>query len=647
MPPITSASSAAHSEYVKAQRAGQKNYRECLAAGQHPYLQVLDDVLQITAIEKTESLGLVDIPTDRIVGTKTLGRQRAFANNFMPLLDPLTEFGAKWIALCNAQMHEGIRDPIRAYEFMNRFYVQEGNKRVSVLKHFGSPSIMGYVTRLIPARTDTPENRLYYEFLDFYRATGVNCLWFSRPGSFIRLQEAAGHKVGEEWPKEERVLLVSLYRRFTDAYREVGGESLHISVSDALLRFIEVYGYDRVRDAGVEELHRGLDKMWKELLAVNEPDAVRLSMEPSETAVPLLDKILRNTPEHLQVAFLYEKTPATSAWTYAHEMGRGELADALGKRVTTRTYENVQVGEDDEAVLEKAIAEGAQVVFTTTPKLMAASLRAAVQHPEVKILNCSLSINHPDIRTYYGRIHEAKFLVGAIAGALADDNRIGYVASYPTRGMTAGINAFALGASMVNPRVRIYLEWSSVKDAAAIDAAFAARGVQVISNLDMQPPIESSPRFGLYRLEDGQPHNYAMPYWSWGSFYTRIIESIFDGRWKSDAEGENAHAINYWWGMAAGMVDVVCSRSLPPDTARLVELLRTAICHSDFEPLSGVLVGQNGTLHGKEGVRLTPEEIINMDWLADNIEGSLPAFDELIEEAKPLVRLQGVGKETL
>ncbi len=40
--------------------------------------------------------------------------------------------------------------------------------------------------------------------------------------------------------------------------------------------------------------------------------------------------------------------------------------------------------------------------------------------------------------------------------------------------------------------------------------------------------------------------------------------------------------------------------------------------------------------------QLTPEQILRIDWLCDNIVGHIPAFDELIDEAKPLVRLQGV-----
>ena len=49
---------------------------------------------------------------------------------------------------------EGIREPIKAYEFMNKFYVEEGNKRVSVLKFFDAVSIPGNVTRIVPPRTE-------------------------------------------------------------------------------------------------------------------------------------------------------------------------------------------------------------------------------------------------------------------------------------------------------------------------------------------------------------------------------------------------------------------------------------------------------------------------------------------------------------
>lgn len=174
-------------DYVGALKKGRKQYQSAVLKGEYPYLPVLDDILSYTDIVSEVSLGLMDIPLARIVGTKTKGRTSAFANNFMPLLSEKSEFGSKWAFLFDHQIDEGIHDPIVAYEFMNKFYVQEGNKRVSVLKYLGAFSIPGTVVRLIPRRSDEKENKLYYEFLDFYQVS-FNCdVWFSREGSYHRL----------------------------------------------------------------------------------------------------------------------------------------------------------------------------------------------------------------------------------------------------------------------------------------------------------------------------------------------------------------------------------------------------------------------------------------------------------------------------
>lgn len=170
-------------DYRSAQRAGQRAYRANVARGQSPYLAVLDDILTDVDIVAQEPLGLVDIPAESIVGTKTAGRHTAFASNFMPLLDDDTEFAVKWSNLCDAHLEEGIHTPIIAFEYLNKFYVQEGNKRVSVLKYYEAVKIPGTVTRLIPAKNDTLENKLYYEFLDFYKFSHINYVSFSRLGA--------------------------------------------------------------------------------------------------------------------------------------------------------------------------------------------------------------------------------------------------------------------------------------------------------------------------------------------------------------------------------------------------------------------------------------------------------------------------------
>ena len=39
---------------------------------------------------------------------------------------------------------------------------------------------------------------------------------------------------------------------------------------------------------------------------------------------------------------------------------------------------------------------------------------------------------------------------------------------------------------------------------------------------------------------------------------------------------------------------------------------------------------------------LSPEEIIRMDWLAENVIGSIPAQKELTEQAKPVTQQSGL-----
>ena len=146
--------------------------------GKQPHPAVLDEILPELSTETVLNIGLVDIPAERIVGTKTAGRITAFTASFHPLLDSKSEFGVKWILLCDAHLSAtGITDPIECYEYLGNFYVQEGNKRVSVMRHFDAPRIPGNVKRIMPPKSDDPRIKAYYEFLEFYKV--------SKPGTVV------------------------------------------------------------------------------------------------------------------------------------------------------------------------------------------------------------------------------------------------------------------------------------------------------------------------------------------------------------------------------------------------------------------------------------------------------------------------------
>ena len=71
----------AYSQYTKALKQGRRYYKDCMLQGGHPYPQVLDELLARTTTAGTINLGIVDIPTEQIVGIKTAGRKTAFAGN--------------------------------------------------------------------------------------------------------------------------------------------------------------------------------------------------------------------------------------------------------------------------------------------------------------------------------------------------------------------------------------------------------------------------------------------------------------------------------------------------------------------------------------------------------------------------------------
>ena len=630
-------------DYSKAFRLGKKDYQARMLRGEKPTLEVLDDIMPDKGSYYEMPLGLVQIPIDQIVGTKTIGRSTSFSGNFMPILQEDTEFASKWSNLSTSHVDEGIRDPIKAYEYMNKFYVLEGNKRVSVMKYFGVVSNPGNVTRIVPRRSDDRENRIYYEFMDFYQAAPINYIWFSQEGSFRKLQEAVGKQPGEVWTDDELHTFSAFYSRFCAEYKAKGGNKLRITPGDAFLAFITLYGYGTAEEKTTNELKALVTKTWEEFKLLQEDQDIDLKMNPSQEKKPLRNILLPLSSPKIKIGFIYEKTPGTSAWTYAHELGRLYLEQTFPDEVQTVCFENATLDTVD-AQIQDAIDIGCNLIFTTTPAFVQASVKAAIANKEVRILNCSLNTSHRYIRTYYSRMHEAKFLMGAIAGAMAENNRLMYIADYPIYGSIANINAFALGAKMINPRAKVYLEWSTKKEV-DLDERIRETQASCISGRDMVIPEEASRFFGIYHMDGEYPRNLAMPLYHWGKFYELLLRTIMDGTWKYDDDPTSTKAINYWWGMSAGVIDVVCSHHLPIGTKRLVELLKATISSELFNPFSGILYSQSGVVIDDPNGSLTPEETMTMDWLVENVIGSIPKKEELKEQAAPVIKQQGVMKK--
>ena len=636
-------------QYQKAFKAAQKEYKELLAAKKNPHPAVLDDILPEGLANDYQTVGLVEIPAHRIIGTKSAGRITAFTPSFLPLLEYGTEFASKWIALCDAHLSlEGIRDPILCYEYMGNFYVQEGNKRVSVLRSFDAARIPGNVYRILPPRSDDPEVVAYYEFLEFFKDSRTYEVQYRTPGNYQKLLSALGREPGVAWTQWETRTFHSYLQYFRDAYDSLGGKSLSLTAEEALLVWLEVFTFRDLGRMTATELKKALHGLWDDLVALSTETPVQLSTDPvTQEAKTGLLSWFTSTPGHLNIAFIHQMDTVTSTWTSGHEFGIQSLQRRLKDKITVRSYFHADTPEQKDALLEQAVAEGADLVFTTTPRLNRATVKAAVKYPNVRFFNCSVAVPYSSVRSYYCRIFEGKFITGAIAGAMANNDRIGYIGSYPIYGVPASVNAFALGAQMTNPRARIDLRWSCLGGDPVKE--FIEKGYQVISNRDVPSPQHNYLEFGEYGTylveEDKSLTPLASPTWLWGNFYERIVRSILNGTWENHTDP--SVATNYWWGMDSGVIDVEFSQKLPESMRFLARSLRSALRHGAFDPFFRKILAQDGTVKNDGTRHFTPDELLRMDWLCDNIDGTIPPFEEVLPFAQPMLRELGVYKDTI
>lgn len=621
--------------YQDAKRSGLREYSKNISRGQTGYLPFLEGVLKNIEIITEIDLGVVDIPLDKIVGTYTYARSRSFAVNYMPLLGMQTEFGQKWLNLCNSHLNEGIRDPIKVYEYMNWFYVVEGNKRVSVLKLFNAYSISGRVKRLVPKWDENDINIvIYYEFLEFYRKTGINAVWFSRRNSFSRLLNYI-EKIDldtEVYSNRYKYFTNSIYLPFRKIYHEMGGQKLPVTTGDAFLEYTKIYGMPL--EVNEVLLRSRLGPFMPELVQFSGEKNIDIQTIPIDSGENILTAIstLVRPKKVMKIAFAHAKDIKQSSWTYSQEMGRMHVENVLKDYISTSYADNVPESLEAYDILKKLAEEGNEVIFATSPAFINATLKAALEFPQVKFLNCSDTHSYKHVNTYFGRIYEPRFLAGIVAGAVTKSNILGYVGTQPIPGVISGINSFALGAKMVNPDIRVMVEWSNQWDnlqlAETASAVLINKGADVISHHDTLSNREFSKEYGVYSVlcnidkKSCSPNDYiAAPVWNWGIFYEKILVNILNTSRKTGGQ----KGINFWWGMDSGIVDFFYSkRFVPRETQKLIELLKSMIISGMFHPFTGPVFNQNGTVKIKEGQVATRQQIITMNWFVDAVESELP-----------------------
>ena len=133
--------------------------------------------------------------------------------------------------------------------------------------------------------------------------------------------------------------------------------------------------------------------------------------------------------------------------------------------------------------------------------------------------------------------------------------------------------------------------------------------------------------------------------WVWGKCYEHMIRSVLNGTWH---DKKNAgKAVNYWWGMDSGVIDLKLSQHLPDGLRSLADLLKQAVASNLLDPFGRPIKAQDGTVINDGSRTLPPDEILRMDWLCDNVEGSIPKFEEILPYSQKMVRELGVYRDTI
>jgi basic membrane protein A len=160
----------------------------------------------------------------------------------------------------------------------------------------------------------------------------------------------------------------------------------------------------------------------------------------------------------LKVGFVYVSPIGDAGWSYAHDQGRRFIDSMDG--ITTSFVEAVPEGPDSERVMLNMARKNYDLVFATSYGYMDPMLKVAKQFPKAVFMHCSGFKKAENMGNYFGRMYQARYLSGMVAGAMTKTKTLGYVAAFPIPEVIRGINAFALGAQAVNPDVEVRVVWT-------------------------------------------------------------------------------------------------------------------------------------------------------------------------------------------
>ena len=329
--------------------------------------------------------------------------------------------------------------------------------------------------------------------------------------------------------------------------------------------------------------------------------------------------------KELKVGFIYVSPVGDAGWSYAHDQGRLAI-DAL-PGVTTSYVEDVAEGPDAERVMLNMARKGYDLIFATSFGYMDSMLKVAGQFPKTVFMHCSGFKTAPNMGNYFGRMYQARYLSGMVAGAMTRSNTLGYVAAFPIPEVIRGINAFALGAQAVNPKAQVRVVWTKTWYDPATEKEAAKSlldvGADVITQHQDSPgPQEAAQEKGVYSIGYNSDMSafapkahLTAPIWNWAPFYKQVVEQVRQGTWKPAST---------WYGMKEGIVGLAPFGPMVPQKVRdLVEAKKKEIMAGKDDIFAGPIKDQKGQIQVAAGKTATDTELLGMKYFVQGVVGTL------------------------
>ena len=328
--------------------------------------------------------------------------------------------------------------------------------------------------------------------------------------------------------------------------------------------------------------------------------------------------------KEMKVGFVYVSPVGDAGWSYAHDLGR-KVVEAMDG-VTTSYVESVPEGPDSERVMLNMARKGFDVIFATSFGYMDPMLKVAKRFPDLTFMHCSGFKLAPNMGNYFGRMYQARYLSGMVAGAMTKSKILGYVAAFPIPEVIRGINAFTLGAQAMNPEVQVRVVWTKTWYDPATEKEAAKSlldvGADVIAqHQDSPSPQEAAQEKGVYSVGyNSDMSSFApkahltAPVWNWGPYYVQTIEKVRKGTWKSEAA---------WPGLDNGIVDLAPFGPMVPEALQKKVLAKKeAIKSGNFKVFSGPIKDQKGNKRIASGSVAPDKELLGMTWFVQGVIGT-------------------------